>query len=322
MEEIVKKTYILFIVIFSIFLITPYSTAQFYFTDFENYIAGEQLACQDSINWTTWSLIPCDPVEDGYITTDHAFSGIKSFVILYNNDVVKRLGNQTSGVWNVEFDMMIPASKAGYFNLLSGFTPDPPEWAIEVFFLDGGIGNVNAGMIGAAQFAFPNGTWFHVKITVNLNQDYGVLLVNNNSILIWQWTLGAHGAGSALRLAAVDFFGYYPNNEMYVDNFWFGDPFVSVESEETKPLTFSLEQNYPNPFNPTTIISWQSPVDSWQILKVYDLLGREVATLVDEFKPAGKYELEFNASSLSSGIYLYKLTAGEFSETKKLMLVK
>ncbi|MCW8816621.1 MAG: hypothetical protein OQK52_01955 [Ignavibacteriaceae bacterium] len=87
-----KKTYIFFLALFSILLFTPYSTAQFYFTDFENYIAGEQLACQDSINWTTWSLIPCNPVEDGYITTDYAFSGIKSFVILYNNDVVKRLG--------------------------------------------------------------------------------------------------------------------------------------------------------------------------------------------------------------------------------------
>ena len=317
-----KKTYILFIVIFSIFLITPYSTAQFYFTDFENYIAGEQLACQDSINWTTWSLIPCDPVEDGYITTDHAFSGIKSFVILYNNDVIKRLGNQTSGEWNVEFDMMIPASKGGYFNLLSGFTPDPPEWAIEVFFLDDGIGNVNAGMIGAAQFAFPNGTWFHVKITVNLNQDYGVLLVNNNSILIWQWTLGAHGAGSALRLAAVDFFGYYPNNEMYVDNFWFGDPFVSVESEETKPLTFSLEQNYPNPFNPSTTIKYLVPEFSQVQIKVFDVLGNEIETLVNEEKPVGTYELNWNAENLSNGVYFYRLQAGNFVETKKMLLLK
>jgi hypothetical protein len=322
MEEIMKKTYILFIVIFSIFLIAPHSTAQFYFTDFENFTAGEQLACQDSMNWTTWNLLPCDPVEDGYITTAHAFSGIKSFVILYNNDVVKLLGNQTSGVWHVEFDMMIPANRAGYFNLLSGFNPDPAEWAIEVFFPDGGVATVNAGMVGVAQFVFPYDTWFHVEIIVNLDSDFGELKVNNNSILVWQWTLGAHGEGCTLRLAAADFFGYYPNNEMYVDNFWFGDTPVSLETKGTNPLTFSLEQNYPNPFNPTTIINWQSPIDSWQILKVYDVLGREVATLVDEFKPAGKYEVEFDASSLPGGVYIYSLNAGTFVETKKMLLLK
>ena len=317
-----KKTYILFIVIFSIFLFAPYSIAQFYFTDFENYIAGEQLACQDSINWTTWNLLPCDPVEDGYVNTDYAFSGIKSFVVLYNNDVVKRLGNQTSGVFNVEFDMMIPASKGGYFNLLSGFLPDPPEWAVEVFFPDGGIATVNAGMIGAAQFAFPNSTWFHIKIIVNLDSDFGELKVNNNSICVWQWTLGSHGAGSALMLAATDFFGYYPNNEMYIDNFWFGDPFVSVKTEGTNPSVFSLEQNYPNPFNPSTKISWQSPINSWQTLKVYDILGKEVAILVNEYKSIGSYQVEFNAENLQSGVYFYQLNAGSFVETKKMILLK
>ena len=312
-----NKSYILFISIIGFFLIAPYSSAQFYFTDFENYIAGEQLACQDSVDWTTWSIIPCDPVEDGYITTAYAFSGIKSFVILYNNDVIKRLGNQTSGVFNVEFDMMIPSSKAGYFNLLSGFTPDPYEWAIEVFFPDGGIASVNAGMTGAAQFAFLYDTWFHIKIIVNLDSDSGELKVNNNSICVWQWTLGSGGAGGSLRLAAADFFGNYPNNEMYVDNFWFGDPFVSVETEETNPSVFSLEQNYPNPFNPSTKIKFSIPQSSDVVLKVYDILGNEIETLVNEEKPAGKYEVEFNASDLPSGVYFYRLKAETFFESKK-----
>lgn len=85
---------------------------------------------------------------------------------------------------------------------------------------------------------------------------------------------------------------------------------------------YNLSQNYPNPFNPSTKISWQSPVGSWQILKVFDLLGREVATLVDEFNPAGIYEVEFDASSLSSGVYLYRLQAGEQYFTKKMTLIK
>lgn len=97
---------------------------------------------------------------------------------------------------------------------------------------------------------------------------------------------------------------------------------TSIKNEKSSLNQFTLEQNFPNPFNPGTTISWQSPVDSWQTLTVYDLLGREVATLVDEFKPAGKHEISFDGSKLSSGVYLYKLTAGGFTSVKKLILLK
>ena len=92
------------------------------------------------------------------------------------------------------------------------------------------------------------------------------------------------------------------------------------------PANFSLGQNFPNPFNPTTKICWQSPVSSWQTLKVYDVLGNEVATLIDEYKNAGSYEVEFKSSvgniHLVSGIYFYKLQAGDFIQTKKMVLIK
>ena len=101
---------------------------------------------------------------------------------------------------------------------------------------------------------------------------------------------------------------------------------------EATPHSYKLDNNYPNPFNPSTKIRWQSPVSGWQTLKVYDLLGNQVATLVDEYKPAGNYEVEFSAkgvsvsggdaSKLSSGIYFYKLQVGAFTETKKMILTK
>jgi hypothetical protein len=97
---------------------------------------------------------------------------------------------------------------------------------------------------------------------------------------------------------------------------------TDVEYEQPAVTDFELQQNYPNPFNPTTKISWQSPVSNWQTLKIYDLLGREVAILVDEYKPAGVYEVEFNATGLSSGVYFYKLIAGSFLETKKMILMR
>jgi subtilisin family serine protease len=88
------------------------------------------------------------------------------------------------------------------------------------------------------------------------------------------------------------------------------------------PIQFALEQNYPNPFNPTTTISYQLPAFSTVVLKVYDVLGREVATLVNEKKAAGKYSTTWNASSMSSGVYFYRLHAGAYRETKKLLILK
>lgn len=91
---------------------------------------------------------------------------------------------------------------------------------------------------------------------------------------------------------------------------------------EVIPSEFKLYQNYPNPFNPRTTISWQSPVGSWQTLRVYDILGNEVAKLVDEFNRAGNYEVDFDAMKLSSGIYFYRLQIGNFIETKSMILQK
>jgi len=97
---------------------------------------------------------------------------------------------------------------------------------------------------------------------------------------------------------------------------------TEVEHESLPLLVYKLEQNYPNPFNPTTKISWQLPVSGWQTLKVYDVLGNEVATLVNEYRPAGSYEVEFDASNLSSGVYFYQLKAGSFIEAKKMILLR
>lgn len=85
---------------------------------------------------------------------------------------------------------------------------------------------------------------------------------------------------------------------------------------------FKLFQNYPNPFNPTTNISWQAPIGGRQILKVYDILGNEVAKLIDEFRAAGEYNLNFDASALTSGVYFYRLQVGQYISTRKMLILK
>jgi photosystem II stability/assembly factor-like uncharacterized protein len=115
------------------------------------------------------------------------------------------------------------------------------------------------------------------------------------------------------RLKQVDFDGTYKYSD--------------VVEVEVAPATFSLSQNYPNPFNPTTNIKYQIPNTEFVTLKVYDVLGNEVTTLVNEEKPAGSYTVEFNVGQdsspdIASGVYFYQLTAGGYTATKKLILLK
>jgi hypothetical protein len=97
---------------------------------------------------------------------------------------------------------------------------------------------------------------------------------------------------------------------------------TSVVQPRGKPEGFLLEQNYPNPFNPKTVVSCQWPVVSEVRLSVYDLLGREVATLVNEKKAPGRLDIEFDGAGLSTGVYLYRLTAGQFVEARKMLLLR
>jgi hypothetical protein len=100
-------------------------------------------------------------------------------------------------------------------------------------------------------------------------------------------------------------------------------PVVSVEeSQSGVPTSSALSQNYPNPFNPSTTINYQLPTVNHVTLKVYDVLGREVATLVDEVKQPGTYSVQWDASEVASGVYYYRLTSGEFTQTKKLILLR
>ncbi len=96
---------------------------------------------------------------------------------------------------------------------------------------------------------------------------------------------------------------------------------INFNGEETVK-TYELSQNYPNPFNPATKITYQVPKPGNVELKVYDVLGREIMTLINGYKNAGKYTVDFNASKLASGIYIYRIKSGDFISTKKMVLLK
>jgi len=97
---------------------------------------------------------------------------------------------------------------------------------------------------------------------------------------------------------------------------------INISNQSSVPYFFELKQNYPNPFNPSTIIKYFIPSKNLVTLKIYDAKGTEVMTLINQYKDAGEYEIQMNNASLSSGVYYYKLSAGDFSETKKMILLK
>ena len=96
----------------------------------------------------------------------------------------------------------------------------------------------------------------------------------------------------------------------------------NITNVESNPDEYILFKNYPNPFNPSTTISYQLPKDGFVTLIIYDILGREVKTLVNEFKSQGRYSVNFNASNLASGVYIYRIKVNDFSTSKKLLLMK
>ena len=155
-------------------------------------------------------------------------------------------------------------------------------------------------------------------------------MFSGNTVINWEFTLQARDSVYTDTLYSVANSVNADGSANSNDKWNFGNKFVvnvidqpsSVDDDILTVNSFTLNQNYPNPFNPSTKISWQSKVGSYQILTVYDAIGTEVATIVNEYKEAGRYEIDFNAANLSSGVYYYKLQAGSFIETKKMLLLR
>jgi hypothetical protein len=142
------------------------------------------------------------------------------------------------------------------------------------------------------------------EISCDLQDLFGGVLVNTQLVGSGSYTIPNPDALQQLKLV-VNY-----NNA------------TDVEVEKPLPGNFNLSQNYPNPFNPSTKISYQLKVTSQVTLKVYDWLGSEVATLVNEEQASGGYEFNFDGNGLTSGIYFYSLKAGDYGDTKSMILMK
>jgi hypothetical protein len=198
-----------------------------------------------------------------------------------------------------------------------GGWPDGDIVNVTQLFDDGSNGDLTAGdLIYSRDMTFPAYTVLDIPYKYGANwgdaanngggNDNEAGVGSDHMLHLTRYMIGA---------TAVDTFGR-PQSTVLND--------VVGVPDESKPIpvSYSLGQNYPNPFNPATMIRYALPAVSDVQIKVYDIFGREVTTLVNRQQPAGEYSINFNASNLASGIYFYRISAGKYTETKRMMLIK
>lgn len=169
------------------------------------------------------------------------------------------------------------------------------------------------------QFAFTEGSTFRPDTLSFLDQ---VILSNPGGTMV-SWRIIFTGDSSSLVPAGVDtLFLFTEKGFSIYDTLRVFNLPVSVDDYNEPQLSFHLSQNFPNPFNPVTTIVYTIPSESLVQLQVFDILGREIKTLVNEEKPAGRFSVSFDASRLASGVYFYRIVAGDYVSTKKMLLVK
>jgi photosystem II stability/assembly factor-like uncharacterized protein len=202
-------------------------------------------------------------------------------------------------------------------------------------------GNVFAGVVGRTYKSTNNGSsWTAIDfnsqnqpLTAFITNSVGYIFAGFEDNSVYRsrdhgvsWTLINSGIVAFVSSFTINDSGYiYTGTENYLYGggvFKSIEPTTSIKENNFTPVSFSLAQNYPNPFNPTTNFRFQISDLGFVSLKIYNIFGSEIATLVNEILPAGNYEREWNAEIFSSGMYFYRLQSGSISETKKLILLK
>ncbi|RJP64325.1 MAG: T9SS C-terminal target domain-containing protein, partial [Ignavibacteriales bacterium] len=207
---------------------------------------------------------------------------------------------------------------------LYGFKTESAVWdpleANVLWASSGNVGYSDPGLFNGT-YQLTDGNWYKIDIATKTLKDsvewhfYGDRAQSGAGEK--QRSIAFSADGKTCYLGAFGTAGLYP----LIEKFTKGS--TGVEQDKTeKPSKFNLAQNYPNPFNPTTKINFSVVENGLVTLKVYNMLGQEVATLVNETLNAGVYNVDFDASQLTSGTYLYEITAGNFSSSKKMLLVK
>jgi hypothetical protein len=269
-------------------------------------IAGSSLAQIPNASFENWAN--GDPV--GWSTNNGIYTFVTQSSSTHSGASAAQGGVVNFGAFNLSCSLIsTDVSGAGFpisqrYGSLHGFykfTPVGGDYFLASYLAEKGSAGVAAGsyLDGSAQSVYRE---FVASIL------YPGADVPDNAVISFSIT----GAGGFPHVGSI----------FVVDDLSFGPATGVNDLPNGLPKAFRLEQNYPNPFNPTTNIVYDVPEQSHVNMTVLDILGREVAVVVDQLQPAGRYKAVFDASALTSGTYFYRLTAGSYVQTRKFLLLR
>ncbi len=178
--------------------------------DFDSYTVGQGVAQSAGTPWSTWTNSPGGS-EDPVISDSIAHSGSNSAYVSGQNDGILNLNDLTTGRYRLDFYVSVKNGKSGYFNVLQDFNGSNSKWGTEWFFNPDGTGKVNAGASNAAEFTYTQDSWLHVRLFIDLDNDFATELLDGNELVSWQWSTGSNGGNSLNKLDAVDFYAWAPS---------------------------------------------------------------------------------------------------------------
>ena len=277
-------------------------------------------------------------IDGGYIITGYTNSfgaGMADVWVIKTNDLGDTLWTRTfGGIYDDKGYSVLQTTDGGY--VICGNTALPSSsyaWLIKTNSAGDTLWTKLIGGAGSYKgYSFQQTVDGGYIITGSINEDLWLIKTNSSGDTLWTKTFGEIGyddKGYSVQQTSDG--GYIISGSIYLSTAGGGDvwlikttPDVSSIGPNTDLIltNFLLTQNFPNPFNPSTTIEFRIQESELISLKVYDVLGNDIATLVNEYKTSGSYEIEWNASNYPSGIYFYQLRAGNFIETKKMVLLK
>ncbi|HZW38822.1 MAG TPA: T9SS type A sorting domain-containing protein [Ignavibacteriaceae bacterium] len=309
---------------------------------YENFDAGYFLKTTDGgYNWDT--LFASSQINDIYFVDSLTGFAVGDSTFLKTEDGGETWFRDPSCIGN---DIQFCSTELGFiasnfygFKTVDGgksWIKDNNLWGNKIFFLDSKTSfkatgtsirkTTDGGLTFNIVLGVTEGNIYSLSDVQFVNDSVGYAIAGNNEII---WKTTDKGNNWEFSFEGYGYFPFYFLKEnlgwtagVYGEIWKYTDEVTTFVQNENVVYNFSLSQNYPNPFNPSTTIKYSIPKQNIVSLKIYDVLGNEVDQIVNEEKPAGEYEANFNASGLSSGVYFYRINSGEFSQVKKLLLLK
>jgi len=288
--------------------------SQSIYDNFDNYKVGEYLGIESNGLWTTWNNNPGGP-EDVIISSEHSYSSNNSIKLQSGDstDVVLPLGNKTSGNWVLSYMMRIESGYGAYFNLLHEFDSEASNWAVQVYFSQTGFGylTVGSGLVNS-NFNHPVGSWFEVKVNVDIDNNLASLTLDENFILSWVWSEGSmnQAASSSTKLAALDLYPAASGEEdalYYVDNVSFSEYEIGLSELENETSV------YPNPATDSFSVKNIKNAE----IQAFNILGSNVFSC-----QASENEYVINCSSWKRGLYFLQMTKKDGTVQQSKLIVE